>query len=767
MFYSDKSELSKKKWASIPVGDGPWVMNLTHTLAAIGGPVNGIWILQIRCPYLELPTRQDLQNGILVKRPYTAGSIGARCGTGGYASGYKLTLGYSNPTSKSSSTTSNSSSNTSNSSSSSSQYSRNGSNYSYNATNHAYNGGEVTITRSYNNGRNSSFETPPRLASGASYFPAYEPPQREVWMAPSEVKHLYHMQPKSGTGWMPACIKHPKSTPKSTPTFMFPFVSPATAPGLHNPITLLKDCDDVSEMTYDQREYVYVAEHSTYLTACKAVEENPAAKSVIQRLHTMGHKTSEIFGDVLKCGDAITGDHQTLHALTPFRDLQDGQGSNFNVLVDYRTSPVPSLMSYLYLDILRNSGWLDDLTVQVEVVLITYNPNVKYLSQIVVTFQVDIVGKVSADFVIESILYTLHPHDLESGFRFALEVLVMITVVASVISEIRDMLGVEGYCTIRREHLGEHVRRWWQDGWNVVDTLRIVLFIIAIIVWANLWMTIDDELTPYIGDHSIITSQQYSKTRNAFDECVSLLNLYAVINGFNLMVHLFWILKYFRHPRLAVIRKTIARSGDDLAHFGLIFGVIFGTYTVMANLFFGKTLEKYASFGDSLQTCLLMVLGEFDYWAMREAWPLGAYIFFWTFIFLCSLILFNMIIGIVLVAYDTESSHGDDSNVYSGLRDTLWHRIRYPHRAHVDTGAGNQHEHDEDTGAGNRHVHEDKSQGKISLQLNEIRSDLYDEIEGAEESANPISGLPSKHQGTTTSINAQITNSAQDPIVDV
>jgi len=187
----------------------------------------------------------------------------------------------------------------------------------------------------------------------------------------------------------------------------------------------------------------------------------------------------------------------------------------------------------------------------------------------------------------------------------------------------------------------------------------------------------------------------------------------------------------------------------------------------MANLFFGKTLEKYASFGDSLQTCLLMVLGEFDYWAMREAWPLGAYIFFWTFIFLCSLILFNMIIGIVLVAYDTESSHGDDSNVYSGLRDTLWHRIRYPHGAQVDTGAGNQHEHDEDTGAGNRHVHEDKSQGKISLQLNEIRSDLYDEIEGAEESANPISGLPSKHQGTTTSINAQITNSAQDPIVDV
>jgi len=138
------------------------------------------------------------------------------------------------------------------------------------------------------------------------------------------------------------------------------------------------------------------------------------------------------------------------------------------------------------------------------------------------------------------------------------------------------------------------------------------------------------------------------------------------------VVHLMWILKYFRHPRLAVVRKSIARSGDGLAHFGLIFAVIFGTYTIMANLFFGQTLENYHTFSWTLQTGLLMVLGDFDYWEIQRTWALGTYMFFWTFIILVSLILFNMVIGIVFVAYDKETENRDDSDFYVDLRNEVW-----------------------------------------------------------------------------------------------
>jgi len=390
----------------------------------------------------------------------------------------------------------------------------------------------------------------------------------------------------------------------------------------------------------------------------------------------MGYTKARIFSDELKCGYAIAADDWAWHALAAYRDLDDGQGSSFNVLLDYRTSPVPSLLSYLYLDIMRNVKWLDELTSKVEVALITFNPNLQLLSQIVVTFEIDVAGRVTADFVIDSVPYTLHPHDLETGFRFALEILVIIATSMSLCSELRDMFGVKGFCTIDKSKVVAKLKHWWSDGWNLVDMMRIVLFISAILIWADLWQKIDSDLTPYIGDHSITTAEQYSKTRTAFSECESLLYNYAIVNSLNLMVHLVWILKYFRHPRLAIVRNSIRRSGDDLAHFGLIFAAIFVPYTVMANLFFGQTLEKYHTFFWSLETCLLILLGDFDYWEIHGAWALGAVLFFWTFISLLTLILFNMIIGIVFVAYEAAAELIDeDSNFYTDLRVALWQSL--------------------------------------------------------------------------------------------
>jgi len=125
-----------------------------------------------------------------------------------------------------------------------------------------------------------------------------------------------------------------------------------------------------------------------------------------------------------------------------------------------------------------------------------------------------------------------------------------------------------------------------------------------------------------------------------------------------------WILKYMRHPRLAVVTNTLHRSAGDLAHFAVLFAIIFGTYTVVANLFFGASLEGYHTFGKSVASCLLIILGDFDYAALVGVNPFGANLFFWTFIALCTLLLFNMIIGIVVAAYDAERNAGGQSSFF-------------------------------------------------------------------------------------------------------
>jgi len=420
----------------------------------------------------------------------------------------------------------------------------------------------------------------------------------------------------------------------------------------HSPVSRMDLCDEEKRATYTRIEQVLMVDQPTYYSACQAALSGTYGVEIVSRLRLLGYGETPV-ASAFKCADAIHNDDVTYHTLMARNEM-----GSYRMFIDHTTDPVIALTSVLNLVLLHQAGWLDELTKVVKVEFITFNPTLDLLSLIEVTFEIDEVGAVHGDTAVFSVPYRIGPHDALSYVRVIIEVMVCIGVALSFLSEVGDMCKSGG-----------GVVAYLQDGWNLVDITRIVLFIVAGVYWIRIWITIDTDLSQDIGNHLVLPEVQAINTGIRFNHLQNLWETYGIVNALNLMVHLVWILKYMRHPRLAIVKCTIQRSAGDLAHFLVLFSIIFGTYSVVANLFFGASLEGYHRFGDSCAACLLIILGDTDdYSSLVQVFPFGANLFFWTFIALCTLLLFNMIIGIVVAAYTIETAmFHDGGSIFTDL----------------------------------------------------------------------------------------------------
>ncbi len=65
-------------------------------------------------------------------------------------------------------------------------------------------------------------------------------------------------------------------------------------------------------------------------------------------------------------------------------------------------------------------------------------------------------------------------------------------------------------------------------------------------------------------------------------------------------------------PRLGVVTRSLWLAGPDLIHFAIVAGMVFVGYAMMAYLIFGNAIAAFSSFGDSINTCFEILLGNID-----------------------------------------------------------------------------------------------------------------------------------------------------------
>ncbi|KAG7390437.1 hypothetical protein PHYPSEUDO_007960 [Phytophthora pseudosyringae] len=110
------------------------------------------------------------------------------------------------------------------------------------------------------------------------------------------------------------------------------------------------------------------------------------------------------------------------------------------------------------------------------------------------------------------------------------------------------------------------------------------------------------------------------------------------------------------HPQLNVFARTVSNALHQFRHFFFVFIIIFLTFSFSGNVLFGHRVRQFSTGYYSMQTCINMLFGEFDYRDINDI--RGSGFFYWGYMIVVSLILLNMMLAIVMGAYKAMSKEG-------------------------------------------------------------------------------------------------------------
>ncbi|KAG1693681.1 hypothetical protein DVH05_023083 [Phytophthora capsici] len=116
------------------------------------------------------------------------------------------------------------------------------------------------------------------------------------------------------------------------------------------------------------------------------------------------------------------------------------------------------------------------------------------------------------------------------------------------------------------------------------------------------------------------------------------------------------------HPQLNILTRTLTNALKQFRAFFVVFVAIFATFTSIGCMIFGDRVEEFSSLYDSITSCLNMLFGQFDYDTIKAFQ--FAFAFVWVYMLVVSIVLMNMMLGIVLDAYDEvrNASYNETSN---------------------------------------------------------------------------------------------------------
>jgi len=213
--------------------------------------------------------------------------------------------------------------------------------------------------------------------------------------------------------------------------------------------------------------------------------------------------------------------------------------------------------------------------------------------------------------------------------------------------------------------------------WNCVDWLAIIMGIVLTIIWMNTCLAMEAiEVQALL----VQSDGQWSLTPTAMGLDVGTLEVvqerFATITSMHFTMHLVMgatvvciMLKFFKafqaNPRLQLVTDTLVRAASDIFHFSVVFCAVFLGFAVTGHIFLGTDLPQFRSFGSSIDTCFIVLMGEFGWYAdasiSEEGLSSGLpyiilMIWFWFFMVFVLLIMINMLLAIVLEHY-TELVH--------------------------------------------------------------------------------------------------------------
>ena len=136
--------------------------------------------------------------------------------------------------------------------------------------------------------------------------------------------------------------------------------------------------------------------------------------------------------------------------------------------------------------------------------------------------------------------------------------------------------------------------------------------------------------------------------------------LFGYVYAFVVFMTSVKFLRLFRfNRRMSLLGCTIKSAGRELAHFGIIFGLVFVGFAHLCYLVFSHELYKFHTFVTTVETLISVMLGKFSYVSLeRTNRVLGPLMFFFYSIGVV-FILVNMFLSIIIENFNRVKQNND------------------------------------------------------------------------------------------------------------
>lgn len=243
--------------------------------------------------------------------------------------------------------------------------------------------------------------------------------------------------------------------------------------------------------------------------------------------------------------------------------------------------------------------------------------------------------------------------------------------IMSVIISAGILVGVQTYPDISAKH---------HDLITILDTLIILIFIIEAIL--------------KIGSEMPRPLHYFNNSWNVFDFMIVVGVLLPIGGSFLPVLRLLRVLRVFRlvttMPKMKLIVGALLKSIPSMIHIFMLLGIIFYIYAVMATFAYSEndpihfenlqtsvlTLFRMVTFEDWTDVMYINMYGcdQYGYEGVRlectnpSASPLGAALFFTSFVLIGGLIVLNFAIGVVINSMDEmKEEMADEYPAYNKL----------------------------------------------------------------------------------------------------
>jgi hypothetical protein len=228
--------------------------------------------------------------------------------------------------------------------------------------------------------------------------------------------------------------------------------------------------------------------------------------------------------------------------------------------------------------------------------------------------------------------------------------------------------------------LSKSVKDYFKNMWNWLDWASAILGMVLLFLWlmflAQLGTVQDMAMDVVQARPDAMNGNAFLSMAQRDDYMQKVAGLHTEVAAFSvflttsrlfvcwytIMIMLRFFQAFLAQPKLAVVTNTVLKSIPDLLHFIIVLTLVFLAYSVAGMFLFGHRMLEFSEVSFALQTCFLIMLGDFDYGALAEEHLITAAIWFLSYMVLVSLIMLNMLLAIIMDIYSEVKADAEEQD---------------------------------------------------------------------------------------------------------